>query len=275
MMIHEFLSLKRMPTGRHRFALGLMAELAADQKVEPLSEAIARALKQAEATQEVELAWVKAQNTQSTARGDSAKLDAEIDRQVSAIYQMVQAHTVGDKGDPVVDAAERYLQEFFPGGLRPITHQSYEVELSMLQSMLQRHHAEFSNEAELLGISKGIERLERQLEAFEKELNRQDTTAMTFDKVRAEREALHEATCSVLVTALHHALTLAQTSPAEASRALDTLVAPLRDQQRRVTEARARHRPVSDIDPQSGEELAGEVPDPMVVEDWEPAPQPA
>jgi hypothetical protein len=178
-------------------------------------------------------------------------LDNQLDAQIGAIQSLADARTVGDEDDPVVKAATRVLQVVFPRGVAPIIHQSFEVQLGIMKVMLETFDGDLFNEVQLLGLEREVERMRRLVDAFEDELSSAKADITTFDKVREARELLHEYGALVIAQAIVAYPGLDE----QATHDRESLLAAFNDQQARVAEDYRRRRRVTDVDPETGEEL--------------------
>lgn len=266
MSVMDELIFKSMPTGRYAFALSEMESRVKEVGKPELEEAVDDAADAARTALSTEFTWASIRSAKSTARGNATLIDNKIDRQVAAIFGSVENDLVGDDDDPVVKSAEIVMKEVFPEGVGAITLREYEVQLGIMDSMMERFRGDLAEHVERLHLERHIARLSRLMEEFRQELATRDGPEVTFDKVRAARTALHEATCHVIVAA-HFLLK-------DDDEARIHFMAPLNHQRRRVAEARRRHRVVTDIDPDTGEEVepSGEILD---AEEEEPTPEPA
>lgn len=267
MSASSFINLRRMPTGRHSFSLQQMRERADRAGLDQIVGKIDRALLAAGGTQQLELGYAKAKAATSTARGEAARIDNMIDEQISAIYRLVEANRVGDKADPGVKAAQDILETLFPAGVGAITQQAFEEQLSTMDAMMEVFANRLSEQARTLHLERHLDRLGRLIEDFRAELNLRKARNVTFDQVRGARNELHEQTCKVVATII---ATLDEEDTATVRRR-NYLLAPLREQQERVAEARRRQRQPLDVDPETGEELAGDGLDAHMELEPEPA----
>lgn len=269
MSVSSFINLRRMPTGRHRFSLRQMRARAESGGFNEVVAQIDRALKVAEEAQRLELGYSRAQSQRTSARGDATLVDNQIDEQIVAIHKSLEASRIGDDDDPVVKAAREMLTEFFPQGVRAITHRTFEEQLSIMETMMVSLKGDFAAQVALLHLDRPIERLGRLIELFRKELEQEKTVEVTFDQVRAIRDDLHEQVCKVVVAVL---FSLNDDHHRGARKQRERLFAPLLDQQERVAEARRRNRVPTDVDPETGEEVLMDAEDPAALVEPEPAP---
>lgn len=247
MTIANYIDLKRMPTGRHAYALTEVLARTEHAGLSAMSAAVEEAQKTAEETLQMELEWRHVLNARkTTARGDAVAIDRLVDAQIVAIHKALESDRVGDPGDPVVDAAEQVLTLLFPDGPGAITNLEFEEQLGRMDAIFTLVDQQLTAPVQTLGLGRKLDRLKRLVDEFRQELGAGPAHALTYDDVKAQRAQLHEATCQAIAAILYLA-------PDAATRA--ELLAPIDDQQRRVTEARRRHAPVSDVDPETGEEL--------------------
>lgn len=271
MTASSFVQIRRMPTGRYRFSLQQMRTRAAAEGLTDVVSRLDRALAAAERTQRLELGYLRAQNNTSTARGSAALIDNMIDEQIVAIHKTVDAHRIGDDDDPVVQAAREMMTEFFPDGVRAITHRSFEEQLSIMDTMMEAFESDFATHVDTLHLGRQITRLGRLIEEFRVELKLDKAEAVSFDQVRASRDDLHDQVCRAVVSVL---FALDDDGDPNADRKQQQILAPLYFQQERVAEARRRNRVPTDVDPDTGEEVLAEAEEPADLVEPEPAPAP-
>ena len=273
----HFLNLRRMPTGRYARALRLMRERVSDAALASLEERLDQALQLSEHTLALELKWSSARATATRTRGQAARIDNQIDVQISALESGIKSQMVGDDDEPEVEMARELHRTFFAEGVAAITQQAFEVQEGLMDAMLAMLDARFAKHVEALGLGRGVERLRRLTGEFKAELDRDRKPGVTFDQVRAARHQLHEATCRVLIGVLYH-LDAGHLGAGDASAAAvrARILEPLLDQQERVAQAYSRHRAPTDVNPDTGEEIVeGGEPSAGEVEPQPQQPEPA
>ena len=268
MSVSDYFSLRTMPTGRYAFSLKRMRARADAAGLDDVVSRIDRAVEQAQSTLALELKWSKVRNNKSSARGNAAIIDNQIDEQIAAIERRVRAETVGDEDDPVVEKAREFLAALFPDGVAAITQQAFEVQLGIMDAMMERIDGDLSAHIAELGLQRHISRLRRLIEDFRTELEDHDDPQVSYDQVKGARATLHEYTCRALV-AVFYVLDDEDDQTIETRR---HILAPLVRQKELVAEARRRHRVLTDVDPDTGDEVVDEAE--PTDEDVEPQPDP-
>ncbi len=263
-VVSNYFSINRMPTGRALYALKEMHKVASQRGLEDVEAATEVAVEQGNRAVRVEFSYEQSRADNSDARGKAVELDNRLDAQIGAIQSLVAARKVGDEDDPVVKAARRVLEVVFPRGVAPIIHQSFEVQLGIMKVMLETFDGDLASEVELLGIEREVQRMGQLVEAFEEELATAEANVTTFDEVREARELLHEYVAIVVGQVIAAYPSLDET----ATRERESLLAPLNDQQERVAADYRRRRRVTDVDPDTGEELQED--DEPIIDDAPP-----
>src|SRR5690554_7022122 len=125
MQIQKAFSFRKMPSGRHAFALALMATAARNAGLPNIAARADRAVAQAHTALELEQMWLSVRANKSRARGNSKEIDKQLDDQVGALEQKLRADARGDATDPAVKMARELLEQLFPEGVRGVTHKSF------------------------------------------------------------------------------------------------------------------------------------------------------
>lgn len=254
MLIQKAFKFRQMPSGRHAFALALIATAARQAGLPTTAARADRAVVQAHSALELEQMWLSVRANKSKARGNSKEIDGQLDEQVGALELRLRADARGDDKDPAVQMARELLQQLFPEGVRGVTHKAYELQQGLVDIILKRLDGEFLGHAQALHLERQIERI--------RTLNEELRVEMAFDKARkvknkdvvAAQALLHAATCKTIA-----ALYLELDGDDDATLAQHAkIMTPFLEQQARVLADRKRKRKTVDVDPQSGEDLPDE-----------------
>src|SRR5690554_3379321 len=170
-IVSSHLNFIHMPTGRYVFGLKALRDEAERRGLDTLKAAADDAIGVGERALRLEFAYEQARTQSSTARGESLVIDNQIDAQIGAMKAMTDARTLGSEEDPVVQAAHRVLDILFPRGIAPIVHQSFEVQLGILDVFLEHTDTQLASEISLLGLDREVTRLRELVERFRAELN--------------------------------------------------------------------------------------------------------
>ncbi|TXD35448.1 hypothetical protein FRC98_16680 [Lujinxingia vulgaris] len=251
--ITEFFSVRRMPSSRCAYALGQMREVSDRHGVPaPLAERIEQACQVADHTLELELDWEQARTQTSTARGNAAQIDVELDQAIAAIGRILDGELLGPPESPHTKAARQVQNVAFPAGVSAVIHSTYEHQHVMIDTLLKRLTHELKEQIALLGLGRHVERVETLNRRFGQELKRTERPAISYEQVVASRDALHIALCQVLAASFEHLRTDADID------LLNMVLSPLVEQQQRTRAYQSRRRAVPPVDPNSGEELPAE-----------------
>lgn len=251
--LFEFLNLRRLPAGRAAFALAKMYTIlnAAAGAPPELVARVAEARAAAKATSHMDLRWMHSREQTSTARGSAVQVDREIDQTVKAIVKRLEGDAVGKADAPEVVAAKHLLEHLFPGGLKAVTQQAFDLQLDAIDTILDRLEVELAPEVQTLNLHRQVHDLRSLNEAFRVELDRDNGRVLEWKTVTTQRDTLHYTLCEVVVAALCY---LREPTPDNIAL-LDKIFVPLLAQQKALIEANSQKRRVRDVNPTSGEEL--------------------
>lgn len=251
MLIKQAFTFRQMPSGRHAFALALVATAARDAGLPNTAARADRAVAQAHVALELEQMWLSVRANKSRARGNSKEIDKQLDEQVSALEQRLKAEARGDATDPAVKMARELLEQLFPEGLRGVTHKAYEVQQGLVDIILKRLDGEFQPHVHALNLDRQIERIRPLNEELRVEMAFEKARRVKYKDVLAAQNLLHTYACKT-IAALYFELD----GDDDATLALHAkIMAPFTHQQNRVLQDRKRKRKTVDIDPKSGEDL--------------------
>lgn len=255
-LVYSFIDLPIFTTGRRRYALGQVLELARDSTAggkngdAALVALVEQAIQHEEATWQKEDAWRRSRNT-SAARGEAAARDLEVDRIISALAGHLETALAIKDGSGEYQAARKLYGQLYPEGVAPIINQPYEDQLAANDGLMLKLTTTLKNEAQTLNLGRFVEALGRANEAFRVELNKAAKVEISYDQVQAARD---RGNLNLRMTVARILGASAELTPeAEAQRA--TLLAPILEQARRIRAARRGRRRVGDVDPTTGEDL--------------------
>ncbi len=240
MEIAKAFSFRQMPPGRHAFALSQVATLARAANLPQTAARAIRAAAQAHVTLELKQRWLATRDTHELAR--------LLDVQIGVLQQKLHAATQGNTKDPHVGMANELLEKLFPQSIHKgrnlTTHQVVELEQGEVYVILKRLDTEFSHLVEMLSIDRQIERIRAaNNELCACRINRED--------VRSAEKRLHAETCKTIATLF---LELDGDDPKTIAEHKRILI-PFTAQQRHVYLARSHSHTITDIHPNTGEEL--------------------
>lgn len=251
--ITEFFSVRRMPSSRCAYALGQMREVGDRHGVPaPLAERIEGACQVADHTLELELDWEQARTQTSTARGNAAQIDVELDQAIAAIGRILDGELLGPAESPHTQAAKQIHNVIFPGGVVAVIHAPFEHQHVMIDALIGRLRGELAQQVALLGLDRHVERVNALNQSFGRELQNTERPKVSYDQVTASRDALHVALCQVIAAAFEHLRADAD------APTLSALLSPLVEQQQRTRDYLSRRRAVPAVDPGTGAEILAE-----------------
>ncbi len=249
-LFSEFIDMRRLPAGRASFALTKMRALfiAAAVAAPHLQARLDDSLVEAKRTLHTDLRWMFTRTQTSRARGNAVEVDRQLDRGLKAIYERLNADTIGKPDDPVVLAATTVQKELFPKGLGGVTRTEFNIQLAMVDTLLERLEGDFDVHVQTLGLDRHVQNLRTLNEQFRVELDHENGRPLKYSGVTAQRDQLHHAICEVVIAALFE---LRDPIPANAEL-LAAFFEPLRAQIKITRDANRRKR---DVNPKTGEEL--------------------
>ncbi len=258
MLIEKAFAFRQMPSGRHAFALSLIATLARTAGLTQTANQAEQTVAQAYIALELEQMWLSVRANKSRARGNSKELDAKVDEQISALEQRLRAETKGDANDPTVKMAHELLKQLYPEGVRGVTHKPLEVQQGEVDIILKRLDGEFNLHVRELGLERQVERIRTYNDDLRAEMAFQKALRVKHTDVIAAQKLLHNYTCKTVATLFFE---LSGDDPQ--TLALHTkILAPLADQQHRVLLARRHKTKAADINPKTGHDIPEPVPSP-------------
>ncbi len=252
-LLFEFINLRRLPATRAAFALRNMhARLLTSAVIAPNLEArLTEAQAEAKHAIRMDQLWLNVRANKSRARGDATTIDREIDQTIKAIHKRLEADAVGKENDPVVMSATTLLKDLFLHGYSSVTRSAFDIQLGLVDDLLDNLEDGFDAHVQTLGLDRLVHNLRDLNDQFRIELDAENGRPFGFSQVDAQRNALHQAICRVIVAIFHD---LSEPTP-ENTALLNVLFEPLKTQNKAVSDAYRAKRRVRDINPKTGEEL--------------------
>lgn len=250
-MVEDFISVGRLTTGRTIFALEQMQQVPEVAASPLLVDSIGAVLQRARAVRAVNTQW-HLQLGRPTRRGQAFEYDVQIDHTLGGVDGQCLSLIGGLASDsPVAQLAGGFRARRMPRGLTGITQLPFEDELEEVETFLACTTGDGEDVAAVqkLGLTPYIERLVELVPKFKAELaNHPREGGLSFDQVRATREALHIELCFLVADVV----SAFKRQPAVLAQALR----PLRDQLARMAALRAgRRKVVVDVEPGTGAEV--------------------
>jgi len=249
------LAMRMFPISRQQYTLRAVDEALAACGDERLRRKVARALELGDQARSLEL------NFRGYARqefGDDARqLDIELDRALGALFHFLTA-TVKSFGDdsPQGSKAQTVIEWLFPRGLRYVIQLPYVAQASTVRLMLKWARSEPPLIEALRDVHADplVERVAQLHTRFAAALPK--TASPTYADVRQARREGHERLCAIVF--LIGAALLGDDLPEEQAEALRKALAEVDAQDAAIKRYYRRHRRVTDVDPETGEELESE-----------------
>ena len=249
--LQQYFSVYQFPTGRRLFAMRQTAQLAARLGLTEIQRFAEQAVEQAQRTAALEASWRRSRSTQVGRRKRAGSIDAELDRCLGGLAKHLDSmvHTFGDEG--IGARAGQLLASILPEGPAAITHMSYENELAAAEVVLRDLKEKHAEAVVALGLVPFVERLAALVSQFREALTEESVREISYDQIRQAQAEGQEAMLRVVAKMIAD---FPGTSPEQTARRQE-LLAPIQAQNRRLSERYASRRGLSDIDPQTGEEL--------------------
>jgi hypothetical protein len=252
--IADLLQMRRFTSGRAAFAAKLVRDLARARKEEDIEEDSQEVIDSAQTALGKRREWAKGLAEASGARGGgkALELDNRLDRLVSAIYNNAHGFVRSLEPDaPEAKQANELLSNLFPRGVADITNKAFEDEAAAVQLLLKDLRGRFAPHSRALGLTALVTQLAQVHDAFSSALGQTAPTRVSHDEVTATENATQELLAGLIVSisAKHRG-----TDPTVVARRTE-LLAPILDQDERILDSLRRRRPVSDVNPETGQEV--------------------
>ncbi len=249
-IIDQYVRLLQFPTGRRMFALRQVRRVAEALGDTALVARVEAALEHEGRVFALERRWASDKNGQGAARGNAFQIDVLIDRTLSAIDGgAAQAAVALRPGHPLAEKAARFRAHAFPGGVGAVVNLTYEEELAYvdwLLSELDNPDQPWGPTVAELGLTLFVTELRARVVEMRAELERERPRPLRHEELRAARATGQRG---LLVTIAH----ILGNYDGDDDRARQ-LLAPISDQNERISAARRRWRATTDVDPETGEE---------------------
>ncbi len=253
----NLVNLRRIGTGRRRFAVGKLKTLANAEADSVLVALCDHSLAHDQQTAELQ---AKRGEQRRRARTKPPLSPAVlIDKQIDSAIAGVDAKLVSEL-KAYADGSEEHTQlqnhraMLLPNGVLGITRKPHVEQLDLVKGFLRRA-TELESTLAGVGASKLLERIRSLVIDFEQVLLAEGETRVTADRVRAATLKGNELLCNLVVYVL--AKTLNQEDPQLVTQR-QRLLAPILEQDEIVYEYNRLNRKVPDIDPATGNEVEAE-----------------
>lgn len=255
--IFDLTTLRLMPTGRRRFAISRLKEVANPDTEPQLLELCDEALAHDAETAELQ---AKRRQTQRRAQSGAARLtsavalDHQIDRTLSAIDDKIaselEAH---DEGSPERAELEDLRTTIFPQGVGAIARSAHVIAVERVRGVIERA-GKHQVVLDAVGATKLMNRLKDLNGRFEAAL-KTDAPDVTGDDVRAATTKGNRLLRSIVVHILDQTRDEDDASVMEQRQ---RLLRPILEQDTVMFRYNRQKRKPTDVDPASGEEVPAE-----------------
>lgn len=252
--LSEILTYRQPTSGAMLFALGGVQAILAGQGGQParvnnpgLRALVDDALQLNTRSRTLEFDWRNQRRLVPLQRKGIGALDAKLDRAISQLYA-----AIANWADLQVDVPQKalgaaLLQAIFPEGVYVITSLRYEDENAAVNELLERLNTEFAPTIVQLALEPFVAQVEALNADYGARLSGVDPTRVTYDQVQQAYQAGLNAYLVVTLRIWNDYLA------DDATRNL--LLAPIQEQDARVSAYYKRRRSAPEVDPQTGEVL--------------------
>ncbi len=243
--IGERLDYRQFGLGAVRYCLNRQEESAEGLDNPRLAEQIRKALMLNRRAGELELDWKNERAEASDARNKAASIDDKVDRTLSSLNDMINAHA-----DLETECRERTLaremrEELFPAGVYPITSAQFDEQHMHVADLLKAIDQGFTEHVDALGLRAVVESLRELNEKFGEQLDLASTERVTFDEVREARRKGRDA--------FHKVIFMIYGDYANEPEIREELLAPVEAQDARIARSYKTQGEAPDVDPETGE----------------------
>jgi len=268
------------PLSRQQYSLRQIDHALADCNDEVLRERVAEAIRLGEEARELDFTF--SGGTRINEYGPEARsVDQELDRALGAVSKFLTT-TAQAYGETSAQAQlARYAAgRLFPDGVRAVIHLPYVVQEDTVRLILRRVETEprLGRALRELGADRFLERVAEVHARYQVAL-RKDRHQPTFSQVKEARRAGQERLCQIVVLVLARLVT--GEHEGDQAAALWKALREVKDQNAAIGRYYKRRRRVTEVDPETGEELeteaefaeeieeedADDVPSPFTAED--------
>ncbi|HAA55316.1 MAG TPA: hypothetical protein DCE42_11205 [Myxococcales bacterium] len=263
----SILDLYQFTSGRRLFAyFGVQKQARIHKLTSPALDAhITLAIKHDHNTRKLERKWRTQKGSKTTV--DLRPLDYSLDRSVTSISRHCENFTHAmDPGHPLYILAAEITTDFFPEGPGAITQLEYEEEISTVDEMIEALNTpKYQEHVQKLHLTPLLDNTKKRSEALHQALQKNNGPEITFGDVKAARakgQQLLEQMIAIIIGTYYN--NESHTKPRQ------QLLEPVMKQQARIADLMKRHRPVNDVNPETGEDETEDTPpqeDPQTTEE--------
>lgn len=191
--------------------------------------------------------WDNRKKMEPLRRQGIMKVDAQVDRAVSAIYDMAKVYLDFEPSTQAFQMADELVDAVFPQGVWPITSVRFEEQHNKVNQLIGRLRGRFSNHVAQLNLGLLLDRLETLNAEYNAQLSALDNFNISYSEVQEAENAAIEAYFGVVL------VIWASHLDDPATRA--ALLAPVEEQNTRLARHHRARRTPPRLDPDTGEEL--------------------
>ncbi len=254
--LSNLIQLYQFPAGRAAYACKAVYRVADQQGETAIAQAAAETVEAAGValTRRREFYATRSAERRRANR-EAVAIDIQLDRTIGALHDgLGTAVRTLDTTDPHHAQAVEAQHRAFPQGAAAITSLSYEEEQEAVGEVLRLIQGELAPTFDALGLTLYVERAAALHAQFVEALQQRPQAATSYGDVRGAEQRLQQA----LLTTVARIIGRHPTASAEDAAGRARLLGPILLQNDRIGDGYRRHRPVNDIDPESGEEQAPE-----------------
>lgn len=258
--LSAFFDFYQFPTGRRLFALAQVMKRAAARKLPDVAKHCNAALAHDRNCLDLERRWA---GIAAEARGkgpvvatpsasaSTLKLDALVDRTLTAIRDQAQNQTLGAApDDPIFGMVGSFLKEIFPSNVQDVTGLPFVEELAAVENIVDKLTGKaLAPAVKELGLERLVNRLVGLTDQYRAALQAPAPETLAFGQVRAARAEGQDLLLQTVAIVLGKFF---RNTPEDAEARAE-LLGPILEQQRAIAAALKGRRAVEDVNPETGE----------------------
>ncbi len=196
--------------------------------------------------------WEREREVREGTRMSLLAIDQQLDRNLVGMHSVANGHVYSlMPGDEQYDVSAAFLEEFFPKGPGAVTRLRYEDELAAVEAFLVQWKGDWAARLQVLSLTKLVERAEALTAEYRKAVRVVSHRGMTWDEVRTLDDVGQENMLALIVRVCG----VYNSKSADDTKMRGRYMATFFDQNARIKQIRKRTNVVSDVDPDTGEEV--------------------
>lgn len=269
----QFIDLYKFPLGRAVFALRRVADEARKLGWLELEQLARRAADDVQHSLSLAMRFQATSDTQYSPL--AIHQDKIVDRSVGGVALYLDVQIRMYEGEPRGEAAARLTEELFSDGVAAITQLPFTEEHEHINVLIDLAESpELAADVALLPEFPGLIARLRERNREYGELLKQPQTSPTREQIRELHADAQERLAEVVALIIGQHAVRQRINGVTGTADRDALLAPILHQNNALALSHRRHRPVADVNPDTGDELPGTDTPASEPADSEPTPEP-